>query len=69
MTITYRKVPTELTFDIPETPIQVILDGTITGLIRATTGGFAYYPKGAGTKGRGEVFPTIAACKVSLESE
>ena len=51
MTITYHRAPTELTFDVPETPLQVKLDGRITGLIRKTAGGFAYYPKGAGASG------------------
>ncbi len=67
--ITYRKTPTELTFDVPETPITVLVDGRVSGLIRETKGGFAYYPKGAGFKGRGEVYPTVDAVKHSLEGE
>lgn len=53
-------------FNPPSLPVQVILDGKIVGLIRKTTNGFTYYPKGAGSKNRGEEFSTLEECKASL---
>lgn len=52
--------------------VTVFLDGKHVGRIqreRIHAGGFYYQPKGTLQKDRGEVFPTLDACKRSLEDD
>lgn len=65
MTITYQPLNTE-GFEPLGFPIQVKLDGTITGLIRKSVNGFRYHPKGGKP---GDAFHTLDECKASLEAE
>ncbi len=65
--ITYKPLNTT-GFEPPCMPIQVKLDGKVVGLIRQTSTGYAYKPKGAGSKW-GETFSTIDAVKRSLEED
>jgi hypothetical protein len=46
-------------------PIHVYLKDTHVGTIKRTPHGFAYYPKGSRTSG--EVLPTVAQIKATLE--
>lgn len=46
--------------------VDVRLDGKIVGTIESVATGFRYAPKGR-KKLAGEVFPTLAAVKASLE--
>jgi len=50
----------------PQTTL-VRLNGTVVGAIIESKKGFRYFPKNAGQKG-GDFYPTLAACKQSLES-
>jgi hypothetical protein len=50
-----------------EGDIAVRLDGRKVGEIRMLPNGFKYYPRGAKTGG--ESFPSLEACKSSLEDE
>lgn len=56
-----------------QTRVTVYLDGKPIGEIRevehprSVYPGFAYFPKGQ--KDGGDVFPTVEACKTSLEAE
>jgi hypothetical protein len=59
MAITYRDVST-----LGRTMIDVRLDGKLVGTIHQYGDSFAYKPKSGK---RGEEFPTLAACKRSLE--
>jgi hypothetical protein len=47
--------------------MKVRLDGKIVGSIHAFNGGFQYFPKGSKTGG--ELFPSLEACKRSLEAD
>lgn len=58
--ITYRQ--------ISKTEIEVVLDRKKVGAIYTVDGGFQYWPKGPRSEG-GEVFPTLHACKQSLEGQ
>lgn len=46
--------------------IRVLLDGWYVGTIRPVSGGYAYFPKGCRSQS-GDIFPTLMACKNSLE--
>jgi len=48
--------------------IDVRLEGKIVGVIESVAQGFRYVPKGR-KKLAGEVYPTLAAVKRSLEAE
>lgn len=56
-----------------QTTVTVKLDGRVIGHIKSQlwqsgrTFGYCYFPKGSKTGG--DVFPTLAACKASLESD
>jgi hypothetical protein len=56
-----RKIGTRRGWDI-----DVRLDGTRVGVIRAFATGYQYKPTGGKA---GEIFPTLDACKASLEQE
>ena len=47
--------------------VHVLLGGKRVGVIRKETDGWRYWPKGSDTGG--QLFPSIAAVKKSLESE
>lgn len=50
-----------------QTRVTVYLDGQPVGdILEASGGGFRYYPKGSDHPG--EVFPTVAAVKASIEA-
>lgn len=49
----------------PSEIIRVSLEGKQTGTIRKVTHGFAYFPLGSKTPG--EILPTIAEIKATLE--
>lgn len=59
----------KLTFVVPPAIVHVKLDGKHVGSIRHNehTGTWSYKPKGSDL--RGEEFPTLPACKKSLEDE
>lgn len=46
---------------------RVSLEGRWIGYIKQEDGGWRYYPKGWTTGG--DIYPTLAACKASLEAE
>jgi hypothetical protein len=50
-----------------ETEISVALDGEHVGKIQSEEGGYRYFPL-FDLKG-GELFPTLDACKASLEDD
>jgi hypothetical protein len=56
-----RKIGTRRGWDI-----DVRLDGTRVGVIRTFATGYQYKPTGGKA---GEIFPTLEACKASLEQE
>lgn len=47
--------------------LKVRLDGKIIGSIHTINGGFQYFPKGSKTGGK--LFPSLEACKRSLEED
>lgn len=47
--------------------INVLLEGIIVGEIRKMATGYVYIPKGKRTGG--ETFPTLDACKASIEGD
>lgn len=47
--------------------VKVHLNGKHIGSIRHDGGGWRYFPKGWTTGG--DIYPTLAACKASLEAE
>lgn len=55
-----------ITYEEKTFTVNVRLDGKIVGIIRKFDEGYAYCP-GMSYKRRGDIFPTIAECKKSLE--
>lgn len=67
--LTYKKKDENRT----DSPIRVLSEGKVLGTIKTTRSDigtepkFQYFPKGS--KNGGDVFPTLAECKASLECD